>query len=290
VIIEKTNWNEVVFQSDWLQNLDKLALKRFADQTLAEEATEYVVSRMSMDNWQLLEGFNGRSKPETYLYTVIHSQFEEFSRKRFGRPRPPLWLNRQGELWVRIWKEICLERQLDISVIERLSQIKTHSMAFLKEIVRTIRARIPCCGESRRQEQAVSNPEESLQHAMQGGDAMNDNGLSDNTTLEPDRQLQWVCYQEFLKTLNLLLQGETLPVSAAKETGQQEALVQFQKKCKLNAEEALLLRMIFQDGIKKKVAAKSLGIKPYELTRTINQTLERIRNSIREANLEIELI
>lgn len=283
---EKINWNEVVFQSGWLQNLDKLAIKRFGDQTLAEEATEYVVSRISAENWQLLDSFNQRSKPETYLYAVIHSQFEEFSRKRFGRPRPPEWLKRQGELWVKIWKEICLERQLDTSVIERLSQIKAHSLVFLKDIVRTIKARIPRCGESVRQEQSVADPEENVQHVMQGYD----NELLNNTTLEPDRQLHWECYQEFLKTLSLLLQGRLSPLSATNEAGQQKAFVNFQKKCKLNEQETLLLRMVFQDGVKKNVAAKSLGMKPHELTRTVNQALERIRNSMREANLEIESI
>jgi len=83
------DWKSLVFESGWMQKLDQLAAKRFGAGGLAEEAGNYVIEQLSNDNWASLTSFKGQCKPETYLHTVTNNYLEEFSRKRFGRPRPP---------------------------------------------------------------------------------------------------------------------------------------------------------------------------------------------------------
>lgn len=281
------NWQSVVFESGWLEKCDKLAEKRFGKGGLAEEAASYVIEQISADDWSKLQSFKGQSKPETYLYTLAGNFLEEFARKRFGRPRPPEWLKRQGDIWIQVWKLICLERQMVQSVIDRLTYHANREIDFIKNMITTIKARIPTCGES--------NREISLQHATTDDETDNMADLiADNNT--PDETLSHAYYSEILLMISSLFCNEITDstfgnksIKAANSYTEinLQPLNKLREKIDLTDEERLLLKMVFQDGLKKSIVAKSLGMQSHMPGRIIRQALDRISTAMQELGINI---
>ncbi len=281
------NWQSLVFQSGWLQKLDKLANKRFGKGGLAEEAGTYVLEKLSADQWQCLASFKGHCKPESYLHTVTSHLLEEFSRQRFGRLRPPEWLKRQGALWLQIWKMLCLERQLLQSVVEHFCSNGLRELAVINDAVKTIKARLPWCGgETHREVTTSSTP--------------TDEGYDPTTLITtnetPEQPVTEAQYTETLLLISSLMNekpieslfGKTatdLCTSYVKKN--QQKFDALRQKIQLTDEEKIIMRMHFQDGIKKSVIAKSLGMKEHLPGRKLKEALEKISAVFSE--LEIDL-
>jgi len=62
---------------------------------------------------------------------------------------------------------------------------------------------------------------------------------------------------------------------------------QVQQKLNLTDEEKILLRMIFQDGMKKSVIAKSLGMQEHLPGRILKKLLTRINSVFSELNIDL---
>ena len=56
----------------------------------------------------------------------------------------------------------------------------------------------------------------------------------------------------------------------------------------LTPEERLLLKMVFQEGLKLKVVAKSLNMPPYQPGRLLKSLLLRIRQHLQDAGLTLD--
>ncbi|MAZ89292.1 MAG: hypothetical protein CL693_16805 [Cellvibrionaceae bacterium] len=290
------DWAALVFEPAWLQQLDRLALKRFAQQGLAEEASSHVIHRLSEDNWAACQHYGGRAKPNTYLLTLTHNFLEEFSRQRFGRPRPPEWLKREGELWVRIWKMICLERQLVASVIDNLTYNDRRDTGFVQSIIRTIKARLPWCGSSARE-----IPAECFDCGIDGTEAPDSShpGISDQSTESRLQQHEW---EEAL----LLLAEHLLSEDSAKQAStdancpsnssmnmpspNQEQLAQLRQQMNLEPQERLLLKMVYQQGLKLNLVAKSLNMPSYQPGRLLKGIHQRIAEALRQANIHFDAL
>ena len=74
------DWHKLVLTTEWLERIDRLALRRFGQPGLAEEAAAYVLDGLADGDWAVCRHYSGRSRPEHYLLTVINNLFEEFSR------------------------------------------------------------------------------------------------------------------------------------------------------------------------------------------------------------------
>lgn len=140
------DWPTLVLDKSFMESLDRMAKRRFGQDASAEECASYVLECLSENEWQKCRQFQGRSKPSTFLVSVSNNLIEEFSRKRYGRPRPPVWLKEQGDLWVKLWRTVCLERQLVPSVVERFCRDGIRTMDKVNSVIRVIKARIPNCG------------------------------------------------------------------------------------------------------------------------------------------------
>ncbi|MFV1984990.1 MAG: hypothetical protein ACC657_15690 [Thiohalomonadales bacterium] len=280
------DWQSLVFQSGWLKKFDKLATKRFGEGGLAEEASTYVIDKISSNQWQCFATFKGQCKPESYLYTVTSNYLEEFSRKRFGRPRPPDWLKRQGALWVQIWKMVCLERQLIQSVIEQLCSKSLRETNVIKNAIITIKARLPWCGGDSHREVTKN---------------MSDMDDYDPTELitsreTPELVVTEAAYTESLLLISSLMNDKPVEQMFGERTSELASsyvksnrlkIDQIQQKLNLTDEEKILLRMIFQDGMKKSVIAKSLGMQEHLPGRILKQLLTRIDSVFSELNIDL---
>ena len=275
------DWACLVLQPQWLQRLDKLALKRFTQQGLAEEASTYVLDKLSADNWACCQQYAGNAKAETYVLTLTTHLLEEFSRKRFGRVRPPEWLKREGELWIRTWKMICMERQATASVIDQLTNSAIRSTEFVQGMITTIKARLPWCGQSAREIPAnedthVDNPADR---------SPSDSRQTLETALDHDQM------EDALLLVHQLLLSDDCPSEQNEDTHNMhytaEQWQQLREHLSLDEEERLLLKMVYQQGLKLKVVAGALNMPDYQPGRLLKAIHQRIRDSLQAAKIEV---
>ncbi|MDH5301742.1 MAG: hypothetical protein OEW58_10305 [Gammaproteobacteria bacterium] len=286
--MEKIDWKDLVFNQIGLEKIDRLSFRRFGQSGLAEEASAYVIERLSDNNWEVLSSFQGQSKPDTYLYTIISNLIEEFSRKRFGRPRPPEWLKRQGDLWLSVWRMVCLERQEAPVVVSHLSHKEQRDPGFVQSVIVSIKARLPWCGQSSREISACfwGDDEEEIEVT-----------LPDYQT--PDQLLLQKSYTETLYLMSMILNSEpdAEKLVAGNEhvhSGGVVALRQKLEKLKselhLSDEEVLVLKMVYQDGLKRNFVASALNMQAHMPGRIATRALDKIRQAFSALDIDLNEI
>lgn len=258
-------------------------MRRFSQPGLAEEAASYVLEKLSQDDWSACRQYSGRAKPETYLLTLTNHILEEFARKRFGRPRPPEWLKREGEFWVRVWRMVCLERQAVPAVIDQLSAAGRSSTEFVQRVITTIKARLPWCGTSARE------ITEDCFYAKDDDLELFDNSLEEALTNQQLEDALLLVYQLLLSESGPSKSDKALAVQTSIHDARWEACwTALREQLSLSPEERLLLKMVYQEGFKLKVVAASLNMPPYQPGRLLNNLLLRIRQTMEEAGIELE--
>lgn len=272
------DWPQIVFQAAWLKKLDHLAQRRFTQVGLAEEASTYVLERLSEDDWAACKQYQGKAQANTYLQTLSHNFLEEFSRKRFGRPRPPQWLQREGELWVRIWKMVCLERQLLPAVVDRLTADQQRDQEYIHNIARTIKARLPWCGDSAREVP---------------GHCFDCNHNNNSPSASTEQRLAQHDIEDTLQLIHELLLSDNCP-SDVVITQERTFMInqaqwqQIQAALKLSPEERLLLKMVYQEGLKLNVVATALDMPSYQPGRTLKVLQQRIYQAFNDAGVDMK--
>lgn len=264
----KPDWQALILDPSWLKRLEQQAARRFVDAATAEEASAFVLEQLAADDWARCRRFEGHARPTTYLYSVAAHLLEEFSRQRYGRARPPRWLQQQGEIWVTLWRRICLERDLVPHAVERLCQDGRHQPQPLYNIVRAIKARLPWCGAG-----DLPVPE---QYLADGSDVAADSTLEQNLEQEQAR--------ETLAVLSALLddadeQLAELPFAT---------LLRCREQLQLAAEDALILRLHFQEGMSGRAIAAALGVPKHRPGRQIQRALKQIRQVLEANDIDLE--
>ncbi len=270
----ESDWSRLVL-GDWVHRLEKMALKRFGSQTLADEAVNHVLDKLSADNWSVLSGYKEKARPTTYLNVVASHILEEFSRKKFGRPRPPLWLQRNGHLWVSLWRQLCLERRAVEEVF--LSWINPErSREYIASIVQTIKARMPWCGV-KEEEIPASYLESDSGQAYSLEEAVPVEHAEGEADLEELLLIIWMFVSGKSPSTTLTpqqLESAQRVVDSLKET------------LDFSAEEMLALKLVYIDRVKQLRVAELLGVKPYKLNKQLKALVARLRAALEELGFE----
>lgn len=283
--IQQIDWHGLIFDPSFYSLMQKMAMKRFANEGLAEEACTFVIEEISADNWRRLGAFSGKSKPQTFLYTVVSNLIEEFSRKRFGRPQPPKWLKDQGELWVSIWKRVCLERQLPQQVTLALMNPESLSSDFISGIIKTIKGRLPWCGSSNREV-----PESALCADCDEESSFNE--LPDSLTFEQQQDANSL--NETLVVVNELFNfvdipsNQEAPFKFENVKFSEQQFTTLKQLLDFTEEEHLMLKMVFQDGLKYKQVAEALGMPQYQPKRILDRLLGKVKEALNQVGFHDE--
>ncbi|MGX5174002.1 hypothetical protein ACUR5C_08275 [Aliikangiella sp. IMCC44653] len=296
------DWHSIILSETWLSRLEIQATKRFGQAGLAEEATTHVLEQLARNDWVKCHSYTGKAKPETFLYTLTNNLLEEFARNRFGRPRPPEWLKREGDLWVSVWKMVCLERQLVESVIDRLVYQGNRQRDLISAVIKTIKAKLPWCGSSHRE-----IPESMI--CGYGNGNRNDEGEIESNadygeTVSLEQQLDQSQLDESLLLMSQLFSFLTCPSNANRQGNSdtkghehlnslsisQQQLDRLYQSIQLTDEEQLLLKMVYQEGLKMNVIAKSLSMPSYQPGRLLKGILKRIEQALNDIGLPMESI
>lgn len=275
------DWKAIVFSPDWMEQLDRIAIRRFSDTALSEEASSYVIEKITDNDWKRLQSFSGGSKPETFLYSVTSNLLEEFSRERFGRRRPPEWLKREGGVWLKTWKMLCLERQPSAHIIDLLCSREKRSPEFVGGLIKVIKARIPSCGEKPKTI--------SLDQSGQNDDR------DYHETLSPEQpsieqSLDKAELEDRLLLLSELL--ETLGSPSNTEMGilDQIDLTELRKNLALEEEEILVVRMAYKEGFKLKLIATALNMPSYQPGRILKGVFKKMEAALQASNVDPQTI
>ena len=253
--------------------IDRLAARRFGSSALAEEASLFVLNRLAEDNWRRLATFSGRSSFTTFLVSVSHRLLEDFSRKKFGRRRTPLWIARLGGVWLALYRVLCLERLNLVEAVERLALRGTgtdREKSGLEEKGATILERIVDCGAHQAREVLL---DEARQVAGTTG------------TGDQEKRLAQKQKEHFLQALfgPVLATGNRTRVlgSAARimDNGVQ-----------LKPEERLLLQMHYQDGLTVTEAGRMLGLTRFQAHGRMRRLLKRLRRMFERMGIDRELV
>ncbi|MGH1373153.1 MAG: hypothetical protein ACRBBW_14020 [Cellvibrionaceae bacterium] len=260
----------LVFGEQTQSRIQYLSERRFGKSADADIAASYVLEQLSADDWQVCHKFTGKARPQTYLYTLCANFIEEYARKRFGRIRPPQWLQQLGNQWLTLWKYICLERQPIPVVIERFSDDENsrNDAESVLSMITTIKAKIPWCGQQTGEvslELEADNSPHEVHHSS-----------NHDATQE-----------EFLLLLHNLVLGETEDPSSTvmAQWQDQNKLTSLKEQLQLSDEQRLILRMAYQDNLKFSAIARTLKLPAHQPARIAQRALKHIQQLLLEHQL-----
>ncbi|MEO5364509.1 MAG: hypothetical protein H7838_12925, partial [Magnetococcus sp. DMHC-8] len=140
-----------LFLQQW-QRLEQLALRRFGDANLADEAMLFTQEAMAKNDWGPLRAYEGRATASftTFFSQIAWRMLEDFSRARFGRVHIPQWVTAQGPFLAEVYRLLCLERMSATHLVEFLrgSAPGGRSEVTIWAAINTILKQATDCGKS----------------------------------------------------------------------------------------------------------------------------------------------
>lgn len=251
--------------------IDNLAARRFDSTHFAEEAALFVLEQLAADNWKRVRKFSGRSSFKTYLASVCYRLLEDFSRQKFGRKQPPAWIKRLGGVWVRLFQLLCLERVELVEAVERAAQIfsKEEKKSIEDKGLMVLEDVIDC-----RSHQAREVEYDDAQDGQYRGKYS-----AQERQLEDDEKelLLRALFQDVLET-----DANQKIYESAKEI--------ITVGVELQAEERLLLKLCFRDGLSVTKAGRMLGYNRNQVHGRMRRLLNRLRQEFVNNGIDKELI
>ncbi len=248
--------------------INRIAQRRFGDTALAEEAALYVLDRLHEDNCGRLRSYQGRSKFSTFLASVSIRLLEDFSRHRFGRLRPPSWIDSLGGIWLTLFELLCLQR---LKVTDAVQTLLSRRAALrekeIEQAAWTILERVTDCGRHQGLEVEFDETGPTGQ-----GPVKEDNS--------PEQRLMDEQQQIFTELLF------SAPDRAVMD---RDFIRRLREKLNLKAEEQLLLKLCFQEELSVTRAGGMLGLNANQAHGKLRRLLARIRRGFEDAGIADEL-
>lgn len=248
-------------------------LKKYGQTELASEAVNYVLEKLSEENWSKLKGFAGKSSPKTYMIKIISNLLNEFSRVRFGRPRMPVWVIKKGPTWQMIWEMAFKKRMKDHEVIDTLEADYSWETFSIANMLRTLRAKIPTCGIWYDEVSNCETLEKTLNESSETSlDQTEKEDLLGSLILVSALINDNVCSVELLDKFNLEIEDHERLL---------DAFTKFQSTLRLTDDEMLVIKAHYQDGLTLKRIAEVLEITIHKVTSMRNKALKNTRSALK---------
>lgn len=250
--------------------INRLASRRFPQQEIAEEAALFVMDGLSYDNWRRLRSFEERSSWPTFIAALTLRLLEDFSRHRFGRVQPPLWVRRLGGIWTTLFRLLCLERYSPSEAAHMIADRYPGQTQTAEEAAYRLLGEIPNCGE-RRGEQAEFD--ESITP----------------TASEEDCSVQEQDLEQEERNQMLAALGRILFDGSGSEAAPRLMQRLMDNPLNLEPKDRLLLKLCYRDGVGVAEAGRMLGWNRHQVHGRLRRLLARLRQQVAEAGVEEEL-
>jgi RNA polymerase sigma factor (sigma-70 family) len=259
-------WKQRVL-SHW-DLINRLAVRRFGTRPLAEEAALFVMDSLAADSWQRLQDHSGKGSFKSYLASLSWRLLEDFSRKRFGRVRPPLWIRKLGGMWSLLFSLLCLQRLSLVEAVESAScRFPVWEKEGIEDAALSLLARIPQCGK---------------QQGLEISFEENDSPGSDSS---PEQLVE----KEEQEHLFAVLFGQLLGKEHDYEMPEAFGSL-LTDTIELQPQERLLLKLLYQDNVGVKRAGKLLDMNRDQINGRLRRLLGRLRKDFQDMGLEKELL
>lgn len=247
--------------------VNSLASKRFREEHLVLESVNFVLERLRENNWDRVRKHSGRGQIKAYLSRVIQRLLHDFARKKFGRKQQPKWLDAQPPFWKRVHRLLCIERFSIRDVMHMIGEEVPggRTDTSLREAITVIRTRDRDCGRSLTTTENVSLEDVAEPAAKATID------------IEPVRHSKLV----EMVYHHLTDQDSDLPEAQPVAEGAHALCADLT----LAPEERLLLRMIFEDGMKVTEAGRTLGLSTHAVHGRLRRLLARIKAAIERSGV-----
>lgn len=263
-----TDWKEKAL-ANW-QTINRMAARRFGEGSLAEEAALAVIDGLRGDNWYRLRVYDEKATFTTFIKSLTARLLEDFARKRFGRVRAPLWVKTFGGIWEKLFIALCLERLPVVDAVEIVAQRQTIAgKPEIESAAYQLLARISDCGMHHGQEVAY---EEENSPDTDRGESI------------PNRSVEDRQKKELLEAIFQLVLGEQefeVSDTLLKKINQIEIL--------LSAEEKLLLKLCYQDGLGVAQAGELLGMTRFQAHGKKRRLMARLKGELERTGLAQDL-
>lgn len=270
------DWQSLIFdpKTNFLQSMDNIAAKRFFDAELARTAVDECLDAMKQDNWAKLNAYEGRNSAsaKTYFFIVYRRCLEDYYRKVFGRCEPPAWAKQLGEFWVTLYKQLCCQGASLATLINAYKE--RFSSDYVQKSISTIRQKDPKCHT--RGKQIVAKSLEPNEANDSGADSSSIEMPSTNDAV----MLHSTIFEQSLNAIHLWL-GESLA-----DSDDATQLLGKLNELKLDVESKLLLRLVYQEGLKVPAAADFVGMEAYTARRRIKDALAAIKTCFNDSPLD----
>lgn len=264
------DWQEFFFApgANWPERLQARARRRFGDSADAESAYTYALRRVSEDGWKRLrEGYAGRGPPDSFLGITFVNLLEEYAVRKYGRRRPPAWLQRLGLMWKRVYELLCLKRQMPEAIVTTLGPTAPGGNDEVRSAIREVRGRIPDCG------------------AYVGETPVDDGhltGYGDEQNPQPPAALEDREVLMVLGALRGLLaessDGDAQASGLLSEAGvEARELPRLREALSLSDEERLLLKFVYLEGMSIARAARQLPLHEQKVRRMHKNLMQRLQ-------------
>ena len=255
------DWPTLIFDPAFMAGLERMAARRFVQPVLAEEACTAMLEALSEDDWAALHRFSGKSAPTTFAYAVAGRAMEDFARRKFGRPRPPQWLQAMGQAWVRLWQMLCLERQWPETIKNRLASEFRDGL--IGDAIREIKKRIPRCGEPGFSECCVSE--------------LGLDSLPDDKGATLDASFHKAQREQALTLMATLLNANPNAADPSScPSNEEEALAALAASVSLSEDDRLLLALHYEDGLASRRIAELTGSSAATVQRRLQALRQRL--------------
>jgi RNA polymerase sigma factor (sigma-70 family) len=101
---------KILSSSDLLIKIETVCKRRFSAENDQNECYVYVIDSLKADNFKRLRAFKGKSKLNTYLYSLINSLVIDFRRKQYGRRRIPAGVAKLGQWAETVYRFVCWQK------------------------------------------------------------------------------------------------------------------------------------------------------------------------------------
>lgn len=265
------DWQAFLFDpnEDWIKYLETVSRRHFYDDNLADAAFNYAFGEMQKGDWAKLNKFQGKSKPSTFLTTVFKNLLRDYDISvNKNKCRPPVWVDKLGDMWKQVYKYLCCRYQNPSQVVEQLGL--DSPATDIKQAATQILAKIPRCQEKN---QRVS------EEALHSSDPQN-SGDAD----EPESSGQQYLWRNMLEALGQLMELDQDTDELADQLAASGR--ELSQAIRLNEQQMLLLKLHFQDGLSISKAARELNIADHKARKELAAALILIREQLAKLGIE----
>lgn len=272
-------WNDHINQNWSL--LEKLCKRRFQNESIYLEASNYVLCELTADGFKRLKAYKGNSSFRAFFSVVAQRLLEDFSRKKYGRQRVPHWIKELGQLWEQAYRMLCCERMSRTDTIEslRLSAPGGRSLLDVEEAVETVLSEVPNCGEIR------GEPVAGAPDLPEGGDR--ERQIHE---VSPEEAMRLRYYHVILGWLAEYMGRKENEEGMPEDPWVRSIIDRLRTEVNITAEEKFFLRMIFTDRMTVTSAGRTLGFNTNQAHGKYRRLMGRLRKAIEDAGRDVWMI